>query len=656
MGFGSVRTPGLRRGDSDRLDADWNVVTPDYFATMGLRLVRGRDFSATDTATAPLVAIVNEAMAKAIWGTVDVVGRTFEVEDGPDDAWKPIAVVGVAGDAHLMSLDDRSEPYLYVPLSQRYRPRVSLVVKSAGGTVIPGMRALIREMNPNLPVSQAMPLTDVTALGLIPQRIAAGVAGSLGILGLLLAGIGIYGVTSYSVNRRVREIGIRVALGADVRSVRALIVRQGLVLTLVGVAIGLVAGAVVSRLMRALLFGVSALIPSRSRPAPSCSSPSRSRRATAPRTAPPESTRSLRSARNRESRPHARNRLAGHPLRAPAAAPQPALHRHGRAVARGRHRRQHDDLFGRERHGPAAAARARRTPHTARHRPDAGRRRFRHRLVCELRGHPAASDDGVGRVCLPHRAAADQPRRRARGRAHLRGAGQRQLLRRARHDRGARPAAERRRRSTRRPSGCRDQLRALGAALRRRRQRRWSRRRFQRLPGDHRRGRAARLPGDDGDAGRCVAPARDGHGGGAETARVALHLPRVRVADDGRAPPAERERRAGERRVDVNRRGPSTGVSRRRSRHGPAGVHLVGLSRRNGRRLGLPRRAPRNRRAGPAGRLRQSGRDAARARGFAGARDRRTGSRSGRGGAASFGSSSRRPSSSSSPRGRSVCF
>ena len=261
MGFGEVRTPGLRRGDSEALDADWNAVSPGYFRTLGLRLVRGRDFTDADTATAPRVAIVNETMAKAIWGTTDAVGRTFEVNDGPANAWDQVTVAGVAADAHLMSLDDRSEPYIYVPLAQRYAARVSLVVKTAGATVIPQMRALIREMNPNLPVSQALPLTDVTALGLIPQRIAAGVAGSLGALGLLLAGIGIYGVTSYSVNRRVREIGIRVALGADVSSVRRLIVRQGVVLTLVGVAIGLAAGAAVSQLMRALLFGVSALDP-----------------------------------------------------------------------------------------------------------------------------------------------------------------------------------------------------------------------------------------------------------------------------------------------------------------------------------------------------------------------------------------------------------
>jgi ABC-type antimicrobial peptide transport system permease subunit len=127
--------------------------------------------------------------------------------------------------------------------------------------VIPQARAIIRQVEPNLPVSQALPLTEVMALLLIPQRIAAAVAGTLGIVGLLLAAIGIYGVTSYNVSRRVREIGIRVALGADRQSVVRMILRQGLGLTAIGIAIGLAAGAAAAQVVRSLLFGVSAIDP-----------------------------------------------------------------------------------------------------------------------------------------------------------------------------------------------------------------------------------------------------------------------------------------------------------------------------------------------------------------------------------------------------------
>ena len=259
QGFGSVRTPGLRRGDSDRINADWNIVSPGYFKTLEMPLVRGRDFSDADVAGAPRVAIINVAMARAIWGTADVVGRTIEANDS--GKWEPLTIVGVAADAQVMWLTEPAAPYLYVPVAQRYTGRASLIVKSAGGSTIPQMRALIRQLNPNLPVSQALPLQEVTALSLIPQRITAAVAGSLGIVSLLLAAIGIYGVTSYSVARRVREIGIRVALGADGHSVLRLVLRQGLVLTLAGVAIGLVVGALASQVVRALLLGVAAIDP-----------------------------------------------------------------------------------------------------------------------------------------------------------------------------------------------------------------------------------------------------------------------------------------------------------------------------------------------------------------------------------------------------------
>ena len=262
MGLGRLRTPGLPRANgSIAFDADWNAVSPGFFTTLNLRLVRGRDFTDADTAAAPAVAIVNESMARRIWGTSDAVGRTLEADGGPDSGWVPLTVVGIAADAQLITLGGPVDPYIYVPVAQRYISRVSLLVKHTGATSIPQMRALIRQMNPNLPVAQAMPMTDVTAIGLIPQRIAASVAGSLGVVGLLLAAIGIYGVTSYSVSRRVREIGIRVALGADSEKVLRLVLRQGIVLTLIGIGIGLVAGALVSQVVRTLLFGVSALDP-----------------------------------------------------------------------------------------------------------------------------------------------------------------------------------------------------------------------------------------------------------------------------------------------------------------------------------------------------------------------------------------------------------
>ncbi len=260
MGFGSIRTPGLRRGDSDRFEADWNVVSPQSFAALGVPLMKGRDFTDTDRSGAPLVAVINETMARAIWGTTDAVGRTIELS-GPRETWQTATVVGIAADAHVFTLDGPIAPYIYVPLAQRYTSRLSVVVKNSGPTNIPRVRTLLREMNPNLPVAEAMPLSQVTAINVIPQRVAGSVAGALGIVGLLLAAIGIYGVASYNVNRRVREIAIRVALGASVPLVLRLVLRQGMALIGAGVVLGLLAGGLGAQVLRSLLFGISAVDP-----------------------------------------------------------------------------------------------------------------------------------------------------------------------------------------------------------------------------------------------------------------------------------------------------------------------------------------------------------------------------------------------------------
>jgi predicted permease len=262
MGFGDVRLPGQDPNIRHRTSAgvDWNLVSPEMFSTLGVHLVRGRDFTDADTADAPRVAVVNESLARRLYGTEDVVGRTFEVAT---EAAKPdvYTVVGVAADTHVVDLTGPIDPYVYVPLTQVYHSRVALLVKTSGASAIPQVRALVRQMNPALPVTSAMPLSDVTAIGLVPQRLAATLSGAMGLIGLLLAAIGIYGVTSYAVSRRTREIGIRIALGADRRTVLRMVLRQGIVLAGIGVAIGLALGALATQFLRSLLLGVSTVDP-----------------------------------------------------------------------------------------------------------------------------------------------------------------------------------------------------------------------------------------------------------------------------------------------------------------------------------------------------------------------------------------------------------
>jgi len=263
MGFGDVRIPGEDPNIRHRRSApvDWNLVSPGLFSTLGVHLIRGRDFSDADSASAPKVAIVNESLARRLYGTEEAVGRTFEV--GTPERAKPdvYTVVGIAADTHVVDLTGPIDPYVYVPLAQLYHSSVSLLVKTTGASAIPQIRALVRQMNPGLPVTNAMPLSDVTAIGLVPQRLAGTLAGALGLVGLLLAAIGIYGVTSYAVSRRTREIGVRIALGADRTAVLRMVLRQGLVLVGIGVTIGLALGAFATQVLRSLLLGVSALDP-----------------------------------------------------------------------------------------------------------------------------------------------------------------------------------------------------------------------------------------------------------------------------------------------------------------------------------------------------------------------------------------------------------
>jgi putative ABC transport system permease protein len=260
MGFGTLKVPGAPGADRDGdIVADWNLVEPGFFDTLGMRLVRGRDFDRSDTSGAPPVIIVNEAFARAAWPDGDAIGR--QVESDVFDKRSQLTVVGVAADARMRSLGEPARPYVFLPLAQRYRGDIRLLAKTTGQTAVGEIRSLLRSMDPNLPVTATLPLSDVTALGTIPQRIASAISGTLGIVGLLLAAIGIYGVTSYAVNQRTREIGIRVALGADHKSVMRLMLHQGLVLAGIGVLIGVTLAAAGAQLIRSLLYGISGLDP-----------------------------------------------------------------------------------------------------------------------------------------------------------------------------------------------------------------------------------------------------------------------------------------------------------------------------------------------------------------------------------------------------------
>ncbi len=232
-----------------------SLVGSDYFEALRLPLVAGRAIGPADDDRSPRVAVVNQTLARRFWPDGDALGRTFLYLD------REVTVVGVARDAKYGSLSETMPAFAYFPMAEAWRPNQSLLVRTTGATA--GLAAAVQQavlaIDPLLPRPQVQTLRDAEAIVLLPQRIAAIVTGALGAVGLLMATVGLYGVIAYSVGRRTREIGLRVALGADRRAVLALVLREGMRLAAVGVAIGLLLAAGASRLLAGLLFDVSAL-------------------------------------------------------------------------------------------------------------------------------------------------------------------------------------------------------------------------------------------------------------------------------------------------------------------------------------------------------------------------------------------------------------
>jgi hypothetical protein len=258
--------PGVIPPDGRFFVVDWNVVERGYFATLGTRLAAGRDFSAADREGAPDVAIVSESAARQLWPGKNAVGQSFLLPawgpNGPGDPVRSLLVVAVAHDIQSSTvIDGDSRACVYVPLAQNFVPGLTIAARTGGRRLDNPLRALVASMNPALPIMSTQTLEDSVSLGLAPQRVMASVAGTLGIVGLLLAAIGIYGVTAYAVARRTREIGIRVALGAGRSDVVRMVLREGVWLTLAGSAIGLLIAGAIGRVLSGFLFGIPPIDP-----------------------------------------------------------------------------------------------------------------------------------------------------------------------------------------------------------------------------------------------------------------------------------------------------------------------------------------------------------------------------------------------------------
>jgi len=237
--------------------AGYNAVSSEYFETMHISLLRGREIRDSDTQTSPRVAVIDQTMANRYWPGQDPIGRRFSMTDGPGH---PIEVIGIAKNAVENAIFFPDEPFFYVPFSQFYQPQATLQLRSTGATEPMAHEAtdLIRSLEPAMPVFDVQPMTTAldTLNGFLMFQFAAVLAASLGILGLILAVVGVYGVISYAASQRTHEIGIRLALGAQPMQILKMIFRQGLVIVGAGVLAGILAAFAMARLVGNLLFGV----------------------------------------------------------------------------------------------------------------------------------------------------------------------------------------------------------------------------------------------------------------------------------------------------------------------------------------------------------------------------------------------------------------
>jgi len=254
---GSLWSPGTTT-EPVPVRADWNMVTPRYFDTLKIPVLRGRQFTTSDVAASPAVAIVNETFTRRAWPNREAVGQTLLYGDSPANA-RPILVVGVARDAKYRSLGEEPRPFIYVPFAQQSRNDVWLMVRHSGGSVIPAIRAILRERDPDLPVIQTTTLAAAASVGLTPYRVIAWLAGSVGVIAILLAAIGIYGVTAFAITLRTKELGVRVALGARSGQVLRLVMRRALAVASIGSLIGVAAAALATQLLSGFLFGIRPL-------------------------------------------------------------------------------------------------------------------------------------------------------------------------------------------------------------------------------------------------------------------------------------------------------------------------------------------------------------------------------------------------------------
>jgi putative ABC transport system permease protein len=242
-------------------DAEYRVVTPGYFATMGVPIVRGEGFTERHNADAPAVMVINETFARRYFPGEDPVGKRLNIGDPEKSPWRTI--VGIVKDVRHEGLATEAYPQMYSPLAQTPRRAMTLVARTTGAplSLVPNVRQELTSLDKDQPLYNVRTMEQVLAQSIARQRFQMLLIAIFASVGLILASVGIYGVISYSVTQRTHEIGIRMALGAQARDVLKMVLGQGMILTLVGVGVGLGFALLLTRVMASLLYNVSATDP-----------------------------------------------------------------------------------------------------------------------------------------------------------------------------------------------------------------------------------------------------------------------------------------------------------------------------------------------------------------------------------------------------------
>jgi putative ABC transport system permease protein len=256
---GRVDIPGFETPKSQPQPfAYFNAVTPGYFRTMAIPILRGRDLALSDSATAQHVALINRAMAEKYWPGRDAISHEFLDPEHPKE---PIQVVGIVQNFRMVDPYSPIDPAYFVPLAQRYFPTQTLQVRARAdsGFLTRSVTGLVDTLAPSMPVYGAGSMTQAlnSMNGLYGFQLVAMVTGILGSMGLVLAGVGVFGVMSYSISQRTREIGIRMALGAQRGQILKLVGRQGILVVASGIVVGFLLSFAVGKLIQDFLVGIS---------------------------------------------------------------------------------------------------------------------------------------------------------------------------------------------------------------------------------------------------------------------------------------------------------------------------------------------------------------------------------------------------------------